>query len=135
MEFLAFIDTRQGNHSVKVKSKGLIKELNIDSGTNGYGSAINGAEFLSLSIATCFCNDLYREANKKGITIDRIEIKVSSHFYKEGEPGENFTYQVKIESDSPKHELDDLIRTTDNVAEIHNTLRKGVEVRLVQDII
>ena len=133
MEFSAYLDTKKNNHSIRVESKGSIKELNVESGTNGFGSSINGGEFLSLAIATCFCNDLYREANKKGIRIDGIKVQASGYFYAEGEAGENFTYKVKIESNASDQELNDLIRTTDKVAEIHNTLRKGVEVTLMKD--
>ena len=30
----------------------------------GRGSAVNGGEFLVLALATCYCNDLYREAER-----------------------------------------------------------------------
>jgi len=52
-------------------------------------------------------------------------------FGAEGEPASNINYQVKIESDHPKHEIQDLIDHVDQVAEIHNTLRKGTQVKLI----
>ena len=49
----------------------------------------------------------------------------------EGEAASNIQYKVKIASDSPADEIDALIVYVDKVAEIHNTLRRGVNVSLV----
>ncbi|WP_411030434.1 OsmC family protein [Spongiimicrobium sp. 3-5] len=133
MKFSAFIDSKEDNHSVKVISKGVTKELQVGSGTDGFGSAINGGEFLFLAVATCFCNDLYREAKKRGITLETVRVEASGEFSAEGEPGYNLTYSAKVEGDAPKEELNRLIEETDKVAEIHNTLRKGVAVTLLKD--
>ncbi len=83
-----------------------------------------------LSLATCFCNDVYREAARRQIKIESIEVNVSGDFGGEGEPASNITYQVDIRSAHPKSEIADLINHVDKVAEIHNTLRKGVSVSL-----
>ena len=83
-----------------------------------------------LAIATCFCNDLYREAQKKNISITRVEVNVQGTFGAEGEPGHDFEYQAKVFSSAPDDVIQELIAHTDNVAEIHNTLRKGVAVKL-----
>lgn len=85
-----------------------------------------------LSMATCFCNDLYREAVKMNISIDRIEIECSGDFGAEGEPGADFRYKANVTSKSPAKEIEALIGRTDRVAEIHNTLRTGVNVTLVK---
>jgi hypothetical protein len=34
---------------------------------DGGGSSANGGELLCLALATCYCNDVYREAKKRGI--------------------------------------------------------------------
>lgn len=133
MEFSAFIHSEKDEHRVTVNSKGVTKELRFESGPHGFGSSINGGELLSLAIATCFCNDLYREASNKDITINEITIHASGHFNELGQPGENFTYKVSAKGDTSNEELNQLILHTDKVAEIHNTLRKGVEVTLITD--
>ena len=46
--------------------------------------------------------------------------------------GFNFSYKANVTSDSSPSEIDDLIAHTDKVAEIHNTLRKGLDVTLIR---
>jgi uncharacterized OsmC-like protein len=107
------------------------KQLNIPGKAEGGGSSVNGGELLFLSLATCFCNDIYREASRRNININSVEVNVSGEFNKEGEPGSNITYEVHVDSlENSKEEIDELIRYTDTVAEIHNTLRKGVSITL-----
>ncbi len=84
-----------------------------------------------LALATCFCNDIYREAAKRGMVVTGVEINVTGEFGAEGEPGTNFKYQAHITSDASAAEIKELIRHTDQVAEIQTTLRKGVEITLV----
>ncbi len=61
---------------------------------------MNGGELLLLSLATCFCNDIYREADKKGIIITRVSVEVSGEFAAEGQPGINISYSAKLEGDA-----------------------------------
>tara|TARA_R110002020_G_scaffold288220_3_gene503700 strand:- start:2660 stop:2887 length:228 start_codon:yes stop_codon:yes gene_type:complete len=56
------------------------------SGLHGLGSAINDGELLFLAISTCFCNDLYREAKKRGIEIDSVQVETTGEFSEEGVP-------------------------------------------------
>ena len=58
---------------------------------------------------------------------------VRADFGKEGEPASNITCMVNIDADAPESEIDELIRHVDTIAEIHNTLRKGVNVVLQID--
>ena len=118
--------------STTVSTNDAGKELRIDPKANGYGSSINGGEMLLLSLATCFCNDLYREAAKRNIVIEAAEVIFNGEFGAEGEPGFNFTYKANISSGASAAEIEDLIRYTDTVAEIHNTLRKGLAITLAQ---
>ncbi len=83
-----------------------------------------------LSLATCFCNDIYREAVKRNIMISAVEVTFAGEFGGEGEPGYNFSYKTNVVSDAPAPVIEELIRYTDEVAEIHNTLRKGLNITL-----
>ncbi len=95
------------------------------------GSAANGGELLALALATCFCNDIYREAAKLNMPVTNVEVTCNATFGAEGEAGGNFTYHVNISSTAPAEEINALIEHTDKVAEIHNTLRQGASVTLV----
>ncbi len=47
---------------------------------NGYGSSASGGELLFLALATCYCNDIYREAAKKNIKVESVEVDVEGDF-------------------------------------------------------
>ncbi len=65
------------------------------------------------------------------MNIEAVEVTVSGEFGKEGEPAKNITYEVKVQAaHHSAHEVAELIQQVDQVAEIHNTLRKGVSVTL-----
>lgn len=133
MKVSASIKSNFNHHEVVVQSDNVTKTLQISPKASGYGSSVNGGELLLLSLATCFCNDLYREAGKRNIAVTGVEVLFKGEFTSEGEPGNHFIYSVKVHSDAPDIEIKDLIASTDQVAEIHNTLRKGVPVQLQQE--
>ncbi|GAB3525061.1 OsmC family protein [Emticicia fontis] len=116
---------------VNVITNGKKQSISIPNKVSGRGSAVNGGELLFLALATCFCNDIYREAARRQMEIENVEVNVSGEFGQEGEPASNITYEVSIQAD--KHspvEIAELINQVDTVAEIHNTLRQGVSVKL-----
>ncbi|MBN8825254.1 MAG: OsmC family protein [Spirosoma sp.] len=129
----ASIKSAFNQHDIVVQTNGASKTLSIATKPSGFGSAINGGELLLLSLATCFCNDIYREASKRNIAVSRVDVTVSGEFGADGEPGFNFTYKAHVTSDAPAAEIDALISHTDQIAEVHNTLRKGISVRLTND--
>lgn len=130
MTISASIKSEFNQHEIVVQTNDSAKEMTIAAKPSGFGSSINGGELLMLSLATCFCNDIYREAAKRNIAVSGVDVTFSSEFGADGEPGLNFTYTVNVKSDAPASEIDELIRHTDRIAEIHNTLRKGVRVAL-----
>jgi hypothetical protein len=81
-----------------------------------------------LALATCYCNDLYREANKLNISIDAVEVEASADFPGIGLAATNIHYRAKVSSSAPAARVAELLRQTDAVAEVHNTLRSGVAV-------
>lgn len=130
MNISASIKSEFNRHDVVVSTNGSNKELHIPSKASGYGSSANGGELLMLALATCFCNDIYREAAKRNLDIKGVEVECAGEFGAEGEPGSNFRYKVNVISDAPDAEISALIAHTDQVAEIHNTLRKGLSITL-----
>jgi uncharacterized OsmC-like protein len=118
-------------NEITANTEGNQKQVNIPGKKEGYGSSINGGELLFLSLATCFCNDVYREAAKRKMRIESVDVTVSGKFGKEGEPGSDITYHAKVVApDHTTEEINELIKFVDTIAEIHNTLRKGVKVSL-----
>ena len=91
---------------------------------------MNGGELLFLALATCYCNDLYREAAKRAIRIESVEVEVHGEFGAEGEPARRVTYQARVRAAASEKAIRDLMRHTDGVAEIQNTLRVGMPVAL-----
>ena len=122
-------------HDAVVSTNNNQKILNIPPKAEGLGSSVNGGELLFLALATCFCNDIYREAAKRNMSIDSVEVLVTGEFGGEGEPALNIVYKPKVEaSHHSQQEIDELISYVDNIAEIHNTIRKGAEVLMRREI-
>ena len=130
MKISATVKNNFNKYEVVVATNDTSQQIQIPAKATGYGSSVNGGELLLLALATCFCNDLYREANKGNIAIDGVEVICTAEFGAEGEPGFNFQYKVNVTSDAPTAVIDELIAHTDRVAEIHNTLRKGVSIAI-----
>ncbi|MGV3529887.1 MAG: OsmC family protein [Flavisolibacter sp.] len=131
MKVRSTLTSRLNHHEVVVHTNGNSRPVSITHKASSFGSAVNGGELLTLAIATCFCNDLYREAAKRNIHITSVEVEASGEFNAEGGSGENIIYTAKVVADASPEEIDELIRHTDTVAEVHNTLRKGATVRLL----
>jgi organic hydroperoxide reductase OsmC/OhrA len=131
MHISASIINSLNRNVVTVATNGAEKHLQITPRETGYGSSINGGEMLLVALATCYCNDIYREAAQRNMTVESVEVACFADFGGPGEPGSNFRYEVQVTSNASKAEIDELIRHTDQIAEIHNTLRKGVKVDLI----
>lgn len=130
MHISALVKNARGSHNVALATGDSSKSLAVPCRDSGFGSSVNGGELLMLALATCYCNDLYREAGRLGIAIDSVEVSANGDFEGVGLPATNITYQVRVVSSAPDADIARLLRETDAVAEIHNTLRKGVPVRL-----
>ena len=122
MQIFASIKSSFNEHHTVVATNNASKQLLIPPKATGYGSSVNGGEMLLLALATCFCNDLYREAAKRSIQVSQVEVEANGSFAVEGEAGTNFSYKAKVIADASEDEIAALIRHTDTVAEIQNTL-------------
>jgi len=132
MKISALIKSEFNKHITLVQTNDHRQEIHISPKATGFGSSVNGGELLMLALATCFCNDIYREAKKKNITVSNVEVSVTGEFGSEGEPGTNFQYKVNVTADAPSAIVEELIAYTDTVAEIQNTLRKGIGITLTK---
>ena len=84
-----------------------------------------------LALATCYCNDLYREADRLGMRLEEVQVQASAEFAGIGLAASNVRYSATVKSAAPQQAIAQLLRDTDAVAEVHNTLRKGVAVKLL----
>jgi uncharacterized OsmC-like protein len=134
MHISASILNTSDQNEVIVTTNNISKGLSIPPKPVGKGSSVNGGELLFLALATCFCNDIYREAARRQMEIASVEVKVSGQFGVEGEPGYDIQYEVKIDSKASEEEVRELVVFVDKVAEIHNTLRLGTSVTLVNHL-
>ncbi len=129
MQIRASVRSAADGHHVVVGTDGRITALPVP-GRPGGGSAVNGGELLCLALATCYCNDVYREAARRGITVTDVTVEVEATFGGPGEPARRIAYHAHATGDAPPAELEALLRHTDAVAEVHNTLRAGLPVEL-----
>lgn len=130
MQISARVVNRKDLHQVTLETNGQSRPLAIPSKSGGFGSSANGGELLALALATCYCNDLYREAAARGIKVEGVEVEVETQFGGAGEPARQIRYRTKVTADAPEEAIRELIEHTDRVAEVHNTLRGGIAVEL-----
>jgi organic hydroperoxide reductase OsmC/OhrA len=131
MEISAIVRNGPAHHEVEVRTGGAAQVLAIPPKPSGRGSAVNGGELLMLALATCYGNDLYREAERLQIPIDGVEVEASARFEGVGLAATDIRYRAKVSSPAPASAIAELLRRTDAVAEVHNTVRAGVPVTLV----
>ncbi len=101
-------------------------------GAGALGLGFNGGELLLPAIGGCYSNDVYREAAKRGMKIHSVQVKATADWGGDPVRAQNVSFSVVVEADAGEQEIQDLIRHTDRVAEIPNSLRLGTEVKLSQ---
>lgn len=128
MKFSASIQNTRTDHQVRLKVGESEQLLSITPKPTG-GSSVTGGELLFLALATCYCNDIYREAAKRNIKVDGVDVQVEGDFEAEGKPASNIVYRATVKANTSAEEIRELMLQTDRVAEIQNTLRLGTPVR------
>jgi len=126
----ATIDNTFKRHQITLTTSGKSHTLDIQPRASGLGSSANGGELLCLAMATCYCNDVYREAAKRGIEVVGVEVHADAEFEAEGAAAKRLSYRVVVRANAPEASIRELITHTDQVAEIQNTLRLGIPVAL-----
>lgn len=130
MEISARVESRRDQHHVTLRTNGQSHTLEIAPKASGFGSSASGGELLALALATCYCNDIYREAAARGIEVQAVEVEVDAQFGGIGEPARQIRYRARVTADAPDDTVRALVEHTDRVAEVHNTLRGGIPVVL-----
>lgn len=129
----AQVMNRQGSHEVMLKTNDAEHAITIPPRSSGFGSSANGGELLFLALATCYCNDIYREAARRNITVRSVQVEVSGTFGEApGSAAQDVTYSATVEAEASEEAIRELMRHTDTVAEIQNTLRQATAVTLAE---
>ena len=129
MKFSARVQNTPKEHQVTLKVGDKEQSLPILPKPTG-GSSVSGGELPFLALATCYCNDIYREAAQRDIKVESVEVEVTGDFEAEGKPASNIIYRAKIKANAGNDEIRELMNHTDVVAEIQNTVRAGIPVKL-----
>ena len=132
MRITARVANSASRHDVVVATDGSEKQLAISGRESPRGSSVNGGELLLAALATCACNDLFREARKRGITLADVEVSVEARFGAEGGAAEDVQYTVRVSGNADPDVLRDLVHATDRVTEIQNTVRAPTAVTLAR---
>lgn len=130
MKIAASVQNSKDSHKVVVATNNNKMSLDIKPKATGRGSSINGGELLFLSLATCYCNDIFREAKSMNIAVHTLEVNVNGEFSGRGETAKNVSFDVKISADASEDKINELLHLTDTVAEIQNTMRIATPVIL-----
>jgi uncharacterized OsmC-like protein len=130
MEISATVTSSATAHEATVRTGTASQSLAVPAKVTGRGSSVNGGEFLMLALATCYCNDLYREAEHLRIPIEGAQVEATAEFPAIGLAATNIRYRALVESSASAEAIAQLLRETDAVAEVQNTVRAGVPVEL-----
>jgi organic hydroperoxide reductase OsmC/OhrA len=130
MNISATVIDEDRRHRTILRTDDKEQYLMIPAKDDGPGSSVNGGELLFLALATCYCNDIYREAKQRGLRVESVEVEVTGEFGGRGEPAKNISYRASIKANGTREEVLALMRHTDSVAEIQNTLRRATPVAL-----
>jgi organic hydroperoxide reductase OsmC/OhrA len=131
MKISAHVRNDASEHVVRVSTDDRVQSLSVVGKPGGRGSAVNGGELLLAALATCYCNDLYREAERLGIGISGCEVTATARFDGVGRAATSISYAARVDSTASPQEVLRLLAETDRLAEVHNTIRAGCPVERV----
>jgi uncharacterized OsmC-like protein len=94
-------------------------------------SEFTGAHLLHLSIAGCVLNDVHREAERLGVTVDGVRVAAWGDFDRETWQSTGIGYSVEVSSPASSDAIDELLRIVDDVAEIPKALRSATTVERI----
>lgn len=121
----------EGNFSVGWSgTHSLVIDRSPDDGGQGLG--FNGGQLLLLALGACYANDVFREATKREVDVVGIRVIVECDWGDEPVRAQNIQFSTRVEADASEDEIMDLIQHVDRIAEVHNTLRAGAQVELVE---
>jgi uncharacterized OsmC-like protein len=95
-------------------------------------AAFTGAHLLHLAPAGCVLNDVYREAESRGIAVQGVRVSASGAFNTETWQSTGITYRVELDAPASAAEIDEFLLLVDSVAEIPKSIRAGASVKRIR---
>lgn len=99
-------------------------------GSSGQGLGFNGGQLLYLAVGGCVSNDLFREADARGIRLTHVRVRVIGEFAGDPAVSGDVSYDVEVAGAASAEQLEQLVAHVDAIAEIPNSLRRGTPVKL-----
>jgi putative redox protein len=96
----------------------------------GTGLGFDGGQLLLLAIGANYANDLFREAEQRGMELLGVRVVVECDWAGDPVRAQNVRLSTRVEAEAPEEEVMGLIHDVDRIAEVHNSLRHGTEVTL-----
>lgn len=95
-------------------------------------ASFTGAHLLHLAAAGCVLNDVFREAERLGVSVDGVRVTASGGFNTETWESTGIGYVVDVDTTASAEELSVLLDVVDSVAEIPKSIRAGASVARVR---
>jgi hypothetical protein len=95
-------------------------------------AAFTGAHLLHLAAAGCVLNDIYREAENRGLVVLGVRVSASGAFNTQTWQSTGISYAVELDTTASAAEAEALLQLVDSVAEIPKSIRAGASVDRVQ---
>jgi uncharacterized OsmC-like protein len=92
-------------------------------------SAFTGAHLLHLAVAGCVLNDVYREAVRLGLQVHGVRVRADGDFDTTTWASTGISYAIEVDSPEPAGDIDALLTTVEEVAEIPRSVRSGGVVK------
>jgi putative redox protein len=99
-------------------------------GDGGQGMGFNGGQLMLLALGACYANDVYREADKRGLEVHGVRVVVECDWAGDPPSAQGIRYSTRVEASADEDEIMELIRYVDEIAEVHNTLRTASAIEL-----
>jgi uncharacterized OsmC-like protein len=87
---------------------------------------------LLLALGACYANDVFREAGKRGLEVLGVRVVVECDWGGDPVRAQNVRYTTRVEAEAPEDVILELIQHVDDIAEVHNTLRAGSTIELLE---
>ena len=91
-----------------------------------------GAHLLHVAAAGCVLNDVYREAEARGVIVHGVLVTAAGDFDTETWQSTGICYAVEVATPASDRELAALLDAVDSVAEIPKAIRAGAPVQRVR---
>ncbi len=95
-------------------------------------TAFTGAHLLHLAAAGCVLNDVYREAERSGVSVRGVRVTAFGGFSVDTWESTGIGYVIDVDTPASAADLETLLEAVDVVAEIPKAIRAGARVDRVR---